>query len=190
MIPSSDTRPTGDALRRRLSEIGVPLFEPTPNVPPVRGEAEWAQVVTDLLRSGDERLMAAIPCVLALADHSSARVAAQAAVAQPAATERLGFIHWLARCLVVTRGPDFQFLFGCRRSLPRLEFEPSGVPDPEERHGEIGVGAAQDLDERLTVAAEQTFDLWIRILWAQRSGRTEAASRLREMLDSVVQAGT
>jgi hypothetical protein len=167
------------ALRARLAELGVPLFERSAVGPPLRS-GEYARLVTELLRSGDVRLRLAIPCLLAANDASAAAaVGTSAAGLSRAERTDLGLLYRLARCLVISRAPLLAYRLGRRPRLPPLPVEPAGVPDPDELRGEKGLRFASEwYRERrlpdLPGGAERQFDTWLDLV-RTGSRRSESA---------------
>ena len=168
---SPDASPTGDALRRRLAEIGVPLFEPTPT-----GSTRSAvgPLLVALLRSGDPRLLASIPCALAATANSPVGVPSDLSGSEQ---DRLGLLHYAARCLATSRSPDLTQLFGKPLELPPSTAEPAGLPDPAESFGKRGLAAASERDPQLVGDAIRLFDQWLRIQRLERRTREPARTR-------------
>jgi hypothetical protein len=177
-----------DALRSKLADFGVTLFDGPRDEPSTPSADEYAALIVDLLRSGDARLRLAVPCLLAAQDGAPAATATSRAAATLTAAEgdELGLLYRLARCLVISRGPYLGFLFGRRPMLPALPIEPMHIPDPSELHGEKGIRfASESYCERglpdMAGGAERQFDTWLDLVRTQ-SGRSEA-DRLLAMLE-------
>jgi hypothetical protein len=167
-------------MRRRLAELGVPLFETISDGPPL-DEDEYARLIVALLRSGDARLRLAIPCLLAAHDGDVAARATGRAAAMLSAEEAddLGLLYRLARCLVTSRRPGLAFVAGRRPVLPPLPIEPTDVPGPEEAHGERGTWfVSETCRERgvpdIAGGAAREFDTWLDLLRATTRRRESA----------------
>jgi hypothetical protein len=154
-------------LRARLAAMGIGLFDVAPEGPASPGDA-YADLLVRLARSGDARLRAAIPCVLAAHD-TGATTALRAAIfrldADSAAT--LAFLYRIARCLVASRGPDLRRR-GLGPELAPIPEEPAEIPDPEEMLGEMGPWVASELARErgapdVAGDAASMFDLWLRL---------------------------
>ena len=170
------------ALRQRVTQAGVPLFGPLPTTAQELDDAKLARLIVELLDSADERLIASIPCLLATHSDRAAEITTAAAAMRPQSMETLGFLHWLARCLIRRWATQFELLYGVHRSIGRVDFEPVDVPAPEDRYGECGIGVARDLDPPLTRVCEQASDDWIAILWKELRGPFGTADQFRAML--------
>ncbi|NUN53241.1 MAG: hypothetical protein HUU06_10725, partial [Planctomycetaceae bacterium] len=92
----------------------------------------------------------------------------------PARARLLGYLHRLARALVVSRAPDLEDLEGRTFRLPPAPFEPADFPDPESGWGQDLIREAtareEEREEPLVAAdAERAFDTWIRLLLDRRN---------------------
>jgi hypothetical protein len=170
-----------DALRSRLADVGVTLFEPPRTSTSVPTEDEYAALLVDLLRSGDVRLELAVPCLLAMHDGAAAARAVARAASALAQPERatLGLLYRLARYLVASRGMTFAFVFGRTPYLDPLPLEPADLPDPSELFGEKGLSVASESfrdrgEPDFAGGAQREFDTWLGIARAERRRREPA----------------
>lgn len=169
------------ALRSRLAQLGVGLFEPAAPRAAAAPDAEsYAHLVAALAASGDPRLRASLPCLFALHDEGAASAATDAASRlAPDARERLGLAWRIARALVVSRAPDLRHLFGRDRRLPPLPFEPDDLPDPGDDHGERCLWMAHRRHEDDPAGdpvgdLEDLFDAWLRLAECERGAAPRA----------------
>lgn len=155
--------------RARLAALGVGVFDAAPDGRPSLDAREYPAFLAGLVRSGDARLRAAIPCLLAVHDGAGAAEAVRSAIGilskDDAAT--LAFLYRIARCLVASRAPDLGFR-ELRPSLPPIPEEPAEIPGPEEMSGEKGPWVASGLAHERGVPdlagdAQSMFDLWLRL---------------------------
>jgi hypothetical protein len=153
----------------RLAALGIRVFDATPERPSSLGPREYEELLGRLAASGIARLKAAIPCVLAAHSGPRAADATRVALATLRADDALtlAFLYRIARCLVVSRGPDLGFR-RLRPDLPPIPEEPAEIPGPEEMLGEKGPWFASELARERGVAdlagdAETMFDLWLRL---------------------------
>ncbi len=156
-------------LRARLAALGVGVFDAAPEGPASPGDREYPDLLVRLIRSGDARLRAAIPCLLAVHDGPRAAAAVRDAIARLGADDAatLAFLYRIARCLVASRAPDLGFR-GLRPDLPPIPDEPAEIPDPEVRSGERGLWVASELARERGVpdvagGAATMFNLWVRL---------------------------
>jgi hypothetical protein len=162
-----------DALRRRLADIGVPLFD----TPRARDEPDCSALIGELLLSADPRLVASIPCVFTARPQTSVCLDRAAAAFGPDDRSRAGLLHHVARCLVVSREPDLARLFGRAPSLDAATIEPRDLPPPSDSFGRAGLAAAADREPRLVGDAVRLFDQWLRILQLEQRTREFARTR-------------
>lgn len=172
-MTTTDIETRRERLRERLAEIGVPLFRPSLVGAPPLGDAEGPALIVDLLRSGDARLVASIPCVLAL--HPAA-VPPCSTLAESEKV-RLGSLHYVARGLIASRSPDLSQVLGRAPKLAPCDAEPRGLPDPNEDSGETALAAARDRDAPSAGDAIDLFDKWLRIRRLERRSREPAPGR-------------
>ncbi len=154
--------------RGRLRALGVGVFDAEPGGDPALDAREYGELLASLARS-DARLRAAIPCLLARHDGPRAAAAVRAAIARlPKDDGRtLAFLYRIARCLVVSRGPDLRDR-GLHPLLPAIPEEPAEIPGPDEMLGEEGPWVASELARErgqpdLAGDAGSMFDLWLRL---------------------------
>lgn len=161
-------RPVTDP-RARLAALGVGVFDSAPVGLPSLDAGEYPVLLAQLVRSGDARLKAAIPCLLALHDGVRGADAVRGALRNlpPRDATSLAFLYRIARCLVVSRGPDLGSR-GLRLDLPPIPEEPAEIPGPEEMLGEKRPWIASELARErgapdLAGDAASMFDLWVRL---------------------------
>jgi hypothetical protein len=158
-----------DDLRARLAALGVGVFDAEPAGRTSLDVREYPAFLVDLVRSGDARLKAAIPCVLAAHDGARAADAVRSAIRilPPDDAATLAFLYRIARCLAVSRGPDLRSrnLGPDLRPIPE---EPAEIPGPDEMLGEKGPWLASEFAREsgapdLAGDAASMFDLWLRL---------------------------
>jgi hypothetical protein len=159
------------SVRARLAGLGIPLFAEEPLGDGVLAPGEYEQLLVGMVISGDARLFAAIPCLLAAHDGEEAGRAVAAAQRALDARDgaRLLRLYRIARGLILSRAPDLMLLTGRDRTLPSLAEEPLDLPDPSLLYGELTLAVATDVaNERgepdLAGEAASIFDTWIRIV--------------------------
>ena len=166
-------------LRSELARAGIGLFVPAARRP-APSPAELVRLVTALLTSRDPRLVASVPCLLALHDRSAVEVAESAArTLDESHVARLGLLYRLARALAVSRGPALAHLLGRPREIAASRIEPTELPSPEAELGERCLAVARELHEddpegNLVGDVEDLFDTWLRLAAAERSERAPA----------------
>ena len=159
-----------DGLRHELARHGVSLFERTPaDRGPSPSIAELAGLVVALAESGDARLDASIPCLLAaLPGEQACAVIAMVACLRPSLAAHVGWLYRLTRALVISRRPVLDRLFGALPALPESALEPADLPDPSVLQGEATPWAASDDARRRgepddADSVVRMFDKWIRL---------------------------
>jgi hypothetical protein len=145
------------------------VFDAAPEGPASPDQVEYPDLLVRLVCSGDARLRAAIPCLVALHDGARAAAAVRDAISRldEGEAETLAFLYRIARCLALSRGPDLRF-HGLRPDLPPIPEEPAEIPGPDVRSGERGLWIASELARErgapdLGGAAASMFDLWLRL---------------------------
>lgn len=172
MAPGRVPEAESARLRRALAAAGVALFE---NAPRGRADPEdppAADLLRELLRSGDPRLLAAVPCLLVASEEAAGAAPKAAEGLDPRDRARLGLLHRLGRALAVSRGPDLRRLLGRTPRLEPLAVEPADLPDPSEDFGEACLWRAAEREEeagtpRISAGVVRTFDTWLGILAAE-----------------------
>lgn len=175
-----------DRLRSRVEHAGVPIFrghrapdEHSVHHGAKRGDGTraphldaqtLAALLRDLLASGDARLTAAVPSVLASAGDAAPAIRIVADSLDAASRARLGLLHRVARALVVSRAPDLRQRFGAVPLLSPCADEPPDLPDPAADHGEALLRELLDPASEacatwgpLAGDAVDLFDTWLRL---------------------------
>jgi hypothetical protein len=166
----SETEASNAELRKRLARLGVPLFEPTAPIP---DDSDPAGVLVALLRSGDPRLVASIPCLIVIGERTGGAAERASRRLDPGERERFGLLHYVARCLAASRAPDLRDL-GVARVITPIDSEPGELPDVTDQFGERGLARADDRDRGLVGDAVDLFDTCLRALRLERGPRAPA----------------
>lgn len=154
--------------RARLAALGIGVFDAAPEGRASLHAREYPTLLAALIR-GDARLRATIPCLVAAHDGPHAAGAVRDAIARLAEDKgkALALLYRIARCLVVSRGPDLASR-GLAPGLPAIPEEPAEIPGPDEMLGEKGPWIASELarergEPDLAGDAASMFDLWLRL---------------------------
>lgn len=169
----SATEAANAQLRSRLARLGVPLFEPTAPGP---DDFDRTDVVVALLRSGDPRLVASIPCLVVIGGLTGGAAERASRLLDPGERDRFGLLHYVARCLAASRAPDLARDLGVARAIAPIAAEPRDLPDATDQFGERGLARAADRDRGLVGDAVDLFDTCLRALRLER-GSHEPARR-------------